>query len=303
MGNARLLFPVLVTGAGGMLGRELCAALGPAARGLGHAQLDVTDAAAIGRALDGLRPGAIVNCAAWTDVDGAESHAEAAFALNAKAPRLLAEAARARGLHFITLSTDYVFDGSGAAPWPELPPPLAGGQSAGAANFAPLGVYGASKLAGEQAALTAGGETCVARTQWLYGAGGRNFIDTIARLLRERAAQPGGAPLKVVNDQTGAPTWTRDLAAALITLLERRATGVFHLVNSDFASWFEAARFVRERLGLESPLEPCATAEFPRPARRPANSRLSQANYASLAGAPLRPWQAALTEYLEEARL
>lgn len=294
-----------MTGAGGMLGRAVCAELGSHALGLTHAGLDVTDAGAVACALEAHQLAAIVNCAAWTDVDGAESHPDEAAALNAEAVGNLARAAAARGIHFITISTDYVFDGTGVAPWPEVAPPpdsLDAELDAGRFGFQPLGVYGASKLAGERALIAAGGDWCLVRTQWLYGAGGRNFIDTIARVARERSAALASGmpvpPLRVVNDQHGAPTWVRDVARGLRVLIEQRARGVFHVVNSGETTWHGVAELILSELGLACPLEPCASSEFPRPARRPTNSRLSQAHFAALAGAPLPDWQTALREYL-----
>lgn len=279
--------PVLVTGAMGMLGREVCSRLGDATRGLTHQQLDITDRESIEQALHELKPTTIVNCAAWTDVDGAEAHPTEGRALNADGVKLLAEAARARGIYLLTVSTDYVFTGAGDQPWPEDAPGEA---------FGPLSVYGASKLEGERALRDTGGEWCIARTQWLYGAGGKNFINTIAEKMRERGAD--GPPLKIVNDQVGAPSWTRDVAHGICELVHRRATGVYHVVNSGFASWFDVAEFVKQQFGLQCPLEPCASMEFPRPAQRPHNSRLSQEKYAVLCGGPLRHWHEALSEYL-----
>jgi dTDP-4-dehydrorhamnose reductase len=289
-----------------MLGIAVCAELGSRALGLTHAGLDVTDAAAVARALGAHQPVAIVNCAAWTDVDGAESHPAEAAALNAGAVGNLARAAAARGIYFITISTDYVFDGTGVAPWPEVAPPVASPDAeeseARRLGFQPLGVYGASKLAGERALMAAGGDWCLVRTQWLYGAGGRNFVDTIARVARERGAAPVSgtpvAPLRVVDDQHGAPTWVRDVARGLRVLIEQRARGVFHVVNSGETTWHGVAEFILRELALDCPLEPCGSDEFPRPARRPVNSRLSQACFAAVAGASLPDWQTALREYL-----
>jgi dTDP-4-dehydrorhamnose reductase len=282
---------ILVTGAGGMLGREVCAALGDAACGFTHAELDVTNEHAIHEKIEEVNPVAIINCAAWTDVDSAESHPEAAYALNRDAVRLLATAARDRGIYFFTISSDYVFNGGGEQPWPEDAPEEA---------FGPLSVYGASKLAGERALKMVGGEWCIVRTQWLYGAGGRNFVDTIASIARERGA--AGPPLRVVKDQIGAPSWARDVSQGIKLLVERRATGVYHIANSGYASWFDVAAFIVNHLKLNCPLTPCASAEFPRPARRPNNSRLRQDKYARRAGEALRDWREALAEYLDERK-
>ncbi len=275
--------PILVIGSGGMLGGELLARLGARGIGVGHAECDLTDPAQVERTLAELAPRCVINCAAYTAVDQAESEPEAARALNAEAVGQLARAAARRDIHLITISTDYVFGGEGEEPWEEDAPEAA---------FAPRSVYGRSKLEGERLARAAGGRLTIVRTQWLYGAGGKNFVDTMAGLAAEREL------LRVVDDQIGAPTWTRDLAGGLELLAERGATGIYHVVNSEYCSWFEVARHVVERLGLPARVEPCASEDFPRPAPRPKNSRLAQGRYAALAGAPLRPWREALDAYL-----
>ena len=274
---------ILVIGHRGMLGRELMERLGGRAAGVDVGECDITDPAQVEAALDELRPRCVINCAAYTAVDQAESEPEAARRINADAVETLARAAARRDLHLITISTDYVFTGEGDAPWPEDAPEEA---------FGPRSVYGRTKLEGERRARAAGGRLAIVRTQWLYGAGGGNFVDSIAALARERDS------LRVVDDQVGAPTWARDLAAGLELLAERGATGNFHVVNSGFDSWFEVARHVAARLGLAARIEPCASEEFPRPAPRPKNSRLSQDKYAALASAPMRPWRDALDQYL-----
>jgi dTDP-4-dehydrorhamnose reductase len=274
---------ILVVGHLGMLGHTLLRRLGGRARGVDRAECDVTDPARIAEVLEQVRPRTIVNCAAYTAVDQAESEPELARRLNADAVENLSRAAAARNIHFITISTDYVFNGAGDAPFDEDAPESA---------FGPTSVYGQTKLEGEQRLVRAGGDWCIARTQWLYGEGGKNFIDRIAQLAAERPA------LKVVDDQIGAPTWVEDLAGALEVLIDRRATGYYHLVNSGFDSWCAVARHVVARLGLPCEVAACASEEYPTPAKRPKNSRLSQRKYAALAGAPLRPWREAVDEYL-----
>ncbi len=274
---------ILITGGRGMLGRDLAARLGGRAVAYDVEECDITDAAAVARTLDDLRPAHLVNCAAWTDVDGAETREADALRLNAEAPEILARACRGRGIHFITISTDYVFTGEGSAPWPEDAPPEA---------FGPRNAYGRTKLEGERRVAGIGGDWCIARTQWLYGAGGKNFPDTMVKLGRERER------LRVVDDQVGALTWSVDLAEALERLIDARATGFYHCVNGGWGSWCDVARRVMDRLGLPCQVDACGSDEFPRPAHRPFNSRMRQEKYARLAGAPLRPWQEALDEYL-----
>lgn len=274
---------ILVVGHLGMLGQALLRRLGPGAVGVDRAECDVTDPGRIADVLAQVEPRTIVNCAAYTAVDQAESELEAARRLNADAVENLGRASTTRSIHFITISTDYVFNGSGDTPFPEDAPDEA---------FGPASAYGRTKLEGERRLVEVGGDWCIARTQWLYGAGGRNFIDRMAELGAQRPA------LKVVNDQIGAPTWVEDLAGALEVLIERRATGYYHLVNSGYDSWHTVARHVMERLGLACEVSACTSEEYPTPAKRPKNSRLSQQKYAALSGAPLRPWREAVDEYL-----
>jgi dTDP-4-dehydrorhamnose reductase len=266
-----------------MLGRAVMARLGARAVGGDLPECDITRPEQVRALVRETRPGAILNCAAWTDVDGAESHPEATMRLNAEAVEELGRTACEAGRHLVTISTDYVFTGEGDQPWPEDAP---------ASAFGPRSVYGLTKLEGERRLRAVGGDWCIARAQWLYGEGGKNFIDTIAGLARERDS------LKVVNDQVGAPTWTVDLAWALEVLLNRRAAGVYHCVSGGYVSWWGVARRVVERLGLACRVEPCASEVFPRPARRPLNSRLAQGKFAALAGRPMRPWTEALDAYL-----
>lgn len=277
---------ILVVGHLGLLGQTLLARLGARAVGVDRGECDVTDPCQIAATLDDVKPGSIINCAAYTAVDQAESEPALARLLNADAVELLGQAARQREIHFVTISTDYVFNGLGSDPFAEDAP---------ASDFGPECVYGRTKLEGEERLRAVGGRWCIARTQWLYGAGGKNFIDRIAELALERPA------LRVVNDQVGAPTWVKDLAAALETLADRRATGVYHVVNSGYTSWYEVACHVVSRLGRTGcEVSPCASEEYPTPARRPKNSRLSQQKLIDLTGHPLRPWTAALDEYLAE---
>jgi dTDP-4-dehydrorhamnose reductase len=194
---------ILVTGAGGMLGLALRrAGAGQDVLGLTRAELDITDAAQVASALGGSRPGAVINCAAWTDVDGAQSDPEGAHAINAIGAGTLAQACAASGVHLVHMSTDYVFDGRGTRPYIESDP------------TGPRSVYGQSKLEGERLVGAASPEHLIVRTSWLFGEGGRNFVDTMLGLGAERSE------VSVVTDQLGCPTWTGHLAPALIELAE-----------------------------------------------------------------------------------
>jgi dTDP-4-dehydrorhamnose reductase len=258
-----------VAGAGGMLGRDVVRAAGERAVGLTRAELDVTDRAAV---QEGLGGATVINCAAYTQVDGAESDPEAAHAVNADGARNVAEAAE----RVLYVSTDYVFDGAKSEPYVESDP------------TGPLQEYGHSKLAGERATAEANDNHLVVRSSWLFGAGGRNFVDTMLTLGRERDA------LLVVDDQVGSPTFTGHLAEALVALAGGSERGVLHVAGTGSCSWFDFARAIFERAGVGADVRPCATDEFPRPARRPANSVL-----ASERGAPVLPaWQDGLDAYL-----
>jgi dTDP-4-dehydrorhamnose reductase len=272
---------VLVTGAAGMLGADLVAHL--AARHEVTAvdmEVDVTDPAAVRACVAGCRPEAVFHLAAWTDVDGAETHEERALAVNGEGAGIVAAAAAEARAALVLPSTDYVFDGAKGAPYAEDDPP------------APLGAYGRTKLAGERAALQrhpAG--TRVARTAWLYGAGGRNFVDAMRRLGAEREQ------VEVVDDQTGSPTWTADLAPALEALLDH-PPGLYHTAGAGAVTWAGLARAVIAQTGSDCRVRPVSTAALGRPAPRPAYSALASTR----PGAPrLRDWRRALADYLEES--
>jgi dTDP-4-dehydrorhamnose reductase len=252
-----------------MLGQDVMRAAGGRALGFTWAELDVTDRAAVADALGGAT---VINCAGYTNVDGAEAEPDTAHAVNAEGARNVAEA-EARVLY---VSTDYVFDGTKAGPYVESDP------------VNPLSAYGRSKLAGERATLTASPQSLIVRTAWLFGAGGGNFVATMLRLGEERGE------LDVVDDQVGCPTFTGHLAEALLALAEGHGHGFLHVAGAGSCSWFEFARAIFERVGMDVTVRPCTTAEFPRPARRPANSVL-----ASERGAPTLPsWQDGLDAYL-----
>jgi len=274
---------LLVTGAAGMLGRATVDAarrLGHDVTGLTRADLDVTDAAAVEVALGRLHPHAIVNCAAWTDVDGAETHEPQAHLANAVAPALLARAAAATDIRLVHVSTDYVFDGTSRRPWVESDP------------VAPLNAYGRTKLDGETGVLGAGGAHAIVRTAWVYGAAGNNFVETMLRLAGDRDE------VSVVTDQVGRPTWTVHLASALVELAERRDdVGLFHASGEGSCSWYEFALEIFDRAGVACRVLPTTSEQFVRPAKRPAYSVLGTERDP---GVHLPRWQDGLDSYLRE---
>ena len=273
---------ILITGANGMLGRALADRLSGGHTILlwGRDEADLGDEAAVRDASRGIEFDAIVNAAAFTDVDRCESDYGAALRGNRDAVHHLALLAKDRGARFVTISTDYVFDGTKNGPYVEGDP------------TAPINAYGRSKREGEMAALESGAAALVVRTSWLFGPGGKNFVDTIAGKL-ERSE-----PLEVVDDQRGSPTYTRDLAHGIARLLGRGTTGVVHVTNRGETTWYGLAVAIEKYLGSSVSIAPVTSDRFPRPARRPANSVLSGEYFASITGEPLPPWETALHHYL-----
>lgn len=272
-----------VTGGSGMLGTDLVARLRDRREVFApsHDALDLLDRDAVFDAHRHARPERVINCAAYTAVDAAEDDAEGARALNGTAVRHLAEACREVGAALCHVSTDYVFDGSGETPWrPEDP-------------TGPLSEYGRSKRLGEQAVISTLKRFFIVRTSWLYGHGGRNFVEAIL----ENAA--AGNPLRVVDDQYGAPTWTGSLAGALDELTRRDRYGVYHFTDraDGGISWFDFAVEILRQAGWKAPVQAVPTSAFPRPAARPANSRLDCSGIED-AGILRRTWQEALADYL-----
>jgi dTDP-4-dehydrorhamnose reductase len=252
-------------------------------------ELDITDAAAVGALVGRLQaePGslhAIVNCAAWTDVDGAESSREQARAVNVEGAAALAGAARETGIPLLHISTDYVFDGVAPLDADGRPRPYLESDPTG-----PRSVYGATKLEGEEIVLGVARENTVVRTAWLYGLDGSNFVDTMLRLANERDA------VQVVTDQIGSPTWSGHLAPALIGLLERQVAGLVHLTGGGHVSWNGFAREIFRQAEVACRVEPTSSDQFVRPAPRPAWSALESERDEVL---PLPPWQDGLAGYL-----
>jgi dTDP-4-dehydrorhamnose reductase len=278
---------VLVTGAGGMLGQDVLRAAERAGHeplALARGELDVTDAEGVARALASLRPDAVINCAAWTDVDGAEADPAGAHAVNAHGAGTLASAAAAAGVPLVHVSSDYVFEG--VAPLDERgePRPYVESDPTG-----PRSVYGQSKLAGERLVVAASPRHAVVRSSWLFGTGGHNFVATMLRLARERDA------VQVVTDQVGCPTWTGHLAPALIGLLERDVAGLVHQAGAGHVSWNGFAREIFRQAEVDCRVQDADSAQMARPAPRPAWSVLDSERDDVL---PMPDWRDGLAGYL-----
>ena len=276
---------VLLLGCRGMLGTDLAASApaGTQVTGLGIEELDITDHAALEATVERVRPDWVINATAYTAVDRAETERDVAFAVNGDAVAALARACAARDVGLVHYGTDYVFDGNGTRPWREDDP------------TAPLNAYGESKLAGERAVLASGPRHLMLRTQWLYGEHGKSF----PRTMWERAT--AGQPTRVVGDQHGSPTYTVDLARATWELVARGTTGLFHVTNAGEATWYDVAARVFAAAGRPELLSPCATSDYPTPARRPAYSVLDGARLRA-AGVVMRPWTEALDDFLSVVR-
>ena len=272
----------LVTGAGGMLGADLIAALasrGEPATGMDRASLDVTDASAVTDAIARCRPDVVVNCAAWTAVDDAEASEEQALAVNAGGAANLAAASAGVGARLVQISTDYVFPGDADRPYAEDSVP------------APGTAYGRTKLAGEQAVLSRlPGSGYVVRTAWLYGAHGPSFVRTMIQLADQRPT------VDVVDDQHGQPTWTVDVVRQIIALAHSAAApGIYHATSSGQTTWFGLAREIFGLLGADpSRVRPIPGSALPRPAPRPAYSVLGHDAWAEASIAPIGEWRTAL---------
>lgn len=281
---------VLVTGSRGMLGMDVCRALkdrGVVFTGADRSDCDVTSAESCMRALERSRSTIVINCAAYTDVNRAESEEEQALAINGTGVKNLAQACFHHGARLIHVSTDYVFDGEKAGAWEPGDP------------VNPINAYGRTKLAGEQAIASemSPGQWMIARTSWLYGVHGKsNFVKTMLRLADE------GRDITVIHDQRGAPTYTVDLASALVDIAMQKVTGVHHVTNSGACTWFEFAQTIFELSDAQpSSISPCTSDTFPTPARRPANSVLSAASLVAAGIKPLPHWRDGLERYLIEA--
>jgi dTDP-4-dehydrorhamnose reductase len=273
-----------ITGAAGMLGHDLVAAGSAAGHevvGFSRAEVDITDAESVTRALNEARPDVVVNCAAWTNVDGAEADEGAAAAVNGAGAGNVARAAAACGAWTIHVSSDYVFDGTKRSAYLESD------------DIGPLSAYGRSKLAGERAVADAApGQNTIVRSSWLFGTGGVCFPATILRLAGEREE------LNVVDDQVGCPTFTGHLARALVELGagEARPVGIVHVAGGGVCSWYAFAQEIVARAGLNCEVKPCTTADMSRPATRPAYSVLRSERGHEVPALP--EWRAGLAEYM-----
>jgi dTDP-4-dehydrorhamnose reductase len=289
---------ILVLGGSGQLGTELRAALPRLGTVVAptRAELDLGDADAVRQAVRGVRPSVVVNAAAYTAVDRAESEIALASALNAHLPQVLAEESARAGALMVHYSTDYVFDGSLRRPYTEVDHP------------SPLNVYGQTKLEGERGAASAGGRYLILRTSWIFGASGHNFLLTMLRLAREREE------LRVVSDQFGTPTWSRRIADITTTLVETmrdpaaaEASGVYHLSSGGITTWYDFARSIltRDPEYAEQKcrrIVPISTAEFPTAARRPAYSVLDNARLRQQFGLVVPEWESELAEVISAMR-
>jgi dTDP-4-dehydrorhamnose reductase len=275
---------LLVTGAAGMLGRDVMLAAGNAGHevvGYGRAELDVTDPAALERRLELERPDVVINCAAWTDVDGAETAEEAAFAVNGRGAGNVAAAAAQVEARIVHVSTDYVFDGAKGAPYVESDQP------------ASLSAYGRTKLAGEEAVAAANKRHFIVRSAGLFGVGGRNFVETMLQLAEDRSE------VTVVRDQVGSPTYTWHLAYGIVRLIEGIEYGIHHMAAAGQCSWYEFAREIFEQAGVECRVLSITSEEFGAAAPRPAFSALvSQREHAIR----LPSWQDGLAGYLAQRK-
>ena len=271
----------LITGAGGMLGTDLqdeLAARDESVVALSRAELDVTDSRLVNAAVREHAPDVIINCAAYTKVDLAETEEAVANAINGSAVELLAAAANEGGALLVQVSTDFVFDGAKDAPYEVTDPTN------------PLSAYGRSKFLGEIAASHAE-RHCIVRTSWLFGVHGPNFVEAIRNQIRK-----GTNPLRVVSDQRGRPTYTPHLARAIVRLATQGVQGIVHYADADECSWFDFACAIAGGSGTE--VVPVTTEEFPRPAKRPPYSVLSTERYERLTGVTPESWREGLREYL-----
>ncbi len=277
---------VLVTGRDGQVGWELAQILPEIGTvvALGRSELDLADPSRIAAVGRDVKPDMILNAAAYTAVDKAESERDAAFAINGAAPGILAEEAKKLGALLVHYSTDYVFDGTKKGPYVETD------------VTCPLSVYGHSKLAGEQAVAAVGGRYIVLRTSWVYAGRGRNFLLTMLKLGSERPA------LRVVDDQRGAPTWARAIATATAQIVQHAAppSGVFHLTAAGETTWCGFAREIFRLAGIATPVKAISTSEYPTPAKRPANSVLDSSSLRAACGVGIEDWRSSLRSCLAD---
>ena len=286
---------VLVTGVGGQLGHDVMKelkkrgheAIGTDVQGQRDVTLDITDREAVSAALQQIRPDALIHCAAWTAVDAAEEpeNLETVRAVNARGPENLALACRQVGCKMLQISTDYVFDGQGTEPWkPDC------------ATYAPLSVYGKTKLEGELAVASALAKYFIVRIAWVFGKNGKNFVKTMLNVGKKYDT------VRVVNDQIGTPTYTLDLSRLLVDMIETEKYGYYHATNEGgYISWYDFTREIFRQAGYTTKVIPVTTAEYGlSKAARPFNSRLDKCKLIDAGFQPLPTWQDALARYLKE---
>ncbi len=291
---------ILICGANGQLGSELQEVLASGAADIGRApacyegasvfapsrsQLDITDEGSVASCFDEGGFDLAINCAAMTDVDACETDEEAAHAANALGPQLLARAAAHAGCRLVHLSTDYVFAGDKSEPYTETDTPD------------PLSAYGRTKLEGERLVAAAQPESFIIRTQWVYGAQGKNFVKTIVGAAREKGE------VQVVDDQVGCPTYTNDLAYEILQIAAGGDFGLYHCSGNGSCSWYDFACAILEAAEIDCTVRPCTTAEFPRPATRPACCILDNAHLRATCGDEMRPWREALASFIASGRV
>jgi len=275
---------ILVTGANGQLGQELVRLNDNRIHVIGcrRQQLDVTNLAQCREVISETQPYAIIHAGAYTAVDKAETDADEAYRVNAIGTRNLALASREKGSKLCYISTDYVFDGTSGRPYNEYD------------NTNPQSVYGKSKRAGEMMVQSLGSRYFIVRTSWVYGQYGNNFVKTMLKLAAERDS------VSVVQDQTGSPTYTLDLARFLVDLIRTEAYGIYHASNTGTCTWYEFAQAILEEIGSPIRVEPCSTSQFPRPAPRPAYSVMDHSAIRQNGLQDLRHWREALTDFLKD---
>lgn len=278
---------IIVTGANGQLGQEL-QRLAPdypayTFHFYSRAELDIADAEQVHRVFAAQSPAYCINCAAYTAVDKAESDKEAAYSINADAPKTLATACKDQGARFIHISTDYVFNGEGEQPYKEDDP------------TDPVNLYGASKLTGEELALQVNPDSVVIRTSWVYSSYGNNFVKTMLRLMQSRTE------INVVADQTGSPTYAADLAEAIIQMIASGEWkgGVYHFSNEGVITWHEFAEAIQRYTHLDCTVHPIPTAQYPTPAKRPRYSVMAKEKIQQTYGITLVPWRSSLYRCLD----
>jgi len=282
---------ITIIGCNGQLGHDMvsaCAAEGHRTQCIDRPDIDITDRALTEKKVREADTECIINCSAYTAVDACETNEKTAYAINADGVANIARAAKLTGASVVHISTDYVFDGTKTIPYVETD----------AAN--PQSVYGKSKLAGENYLMSILDKHYIFRIAWLYGKHGANFVKTIRTLARQRAQKR--QPLFVVNDQLGAPTCTKDVCRQVLTLLSRRPDqyGLYHCSNKGICSWYEFACYIVKMFNIDAEIKPCTTAEFPRPAQRPAFSVLENHRLVSLGIHIMPHWKEAFNRFIKE---